>query len=341
MFNKLLCSWWIADGCVVGVTEWHKGNVADMLSQLCKGVLPWATQYGSASGSLDPRMFQIKMQMANRAYEIRAVKEELLLLEYEMKACLNNLERQIARQSVAFDAQQREWMQQLNTQSRLHVQLSSGCVQQQQQQQQTTPLWCALQDADNAGKVAKARMLLLQEQQRSTSLLLSKARQLFSKYRSIKLQYSNARKPNSTDNISMQNAEEELAANAAAAVAAGLAARSQDEDESDTADDAVADEDLQEEDESPAVGLADAVNQQPATEAAHQQPGSSAAASATHDAASKAAANQLLQPMKVYKDVSGLGSVLEGRSAMWSQQVFTLQWLLLMHHSRHHHQCKS
>jgi len=134
--------------------------LAQLLQMLYDGQLPWATAVSSSSSTeLDPRLGRIQLDMKMRAYDLRAVQQELKLLHFEMqsygigvKEQLSNLEKAIAQEQQCRAEQQQQ-------QHALEEALQAAPLSQRYE------LHCKLKTADTAARHAQGRALLLLRQQ--------------------------------------------------------------------------------------------------------------------------------------------------------------------------------
>jgi len=185
--------------------------IAQLLQSLFDGCLPWLTSSSgrSSTGELDPRLNRIQLDMKMRAYDLRAVQQELQLLYFEMSSYGTGMQEQVSDLTEAVATARRCQAEQLQQQHDCEESLQAAPSSQHYQ------LSCTLKTADMAASHAQGRVLLLQRQLSKALAQQAEAAKAFQKF-------TNSR-----------NNKRAVAAAAAAAMAAEAADADADDGDSD------------------------------------------------------------------------------------------------------------
>lgn len=148
-------------------------SAQQLLQSLLDGSLPWSVAIASSS-NLDPRLSRIQLDMKMRAYELRAVQQELDLLRFERQSFELGMQEEVEQLRQAISKQQQFLAEQ---QQQEHV-LEEALLTQPRQY----TLLCSLKRADMLANVAIGRMLLLNQLLCKALTQQAAAAKAFSKY---------------------------------------------------------------------------------------------------------------------------------------------------------------
>lgn len=145
--------------CGLPGDAWHTMSAQQLLQSLLDGCLPWPVPSSSSSNGpiQDPRLSRIKLDMKMRAYDLRAVQQELDLLAFEMKSYQLGIQDDIEELQQAISQQQLYLAEQLQQQHELEEALLREPVSERY------TLYCRLKRADMLANIARGRILLLKQ----------------------------------------------------------------------------------------------------------------------------------------------------------------------------------